>query len=537
MSGYFNQAIDHLMGQAEGLVAGKEAGSAASVKNEVSGKSGTPCDGVADQRQDRDEVPTPNLCEICNTAFPEETDLFEHMGTHSDCQFACGKCEMIFENWRDLKAHMPIHDEAAEKHEATETSQEIRCQDCGKAFTLKKLSNNSDSALPQYCTKCYLKAHMMANAKSSFRCLTCGRLFEAKPALTEHMKSHDLEKFKCVPCSRSFAEEEELDQHNALFHETSMAANEIPKCQTSGTTRTLDMIDMSGNTKIFKCLDCPESFSSMAQLRLHNRRNIRRFRCKVCGRGFDQRRELAQHKMSHDNGRWDPPPAAPAPAAVPRPPVAAVPSSASYVDAVYQCSHCSETFLQADALNAHMAAHMAESNTTAGEDVVLYECSECGERFVRIEDINFHMTTHDSEKEQAGYYGNNNNTAEPQQNGPQYEAYSTQNTTQYQHYYSQSAPLAQGHAQNTVFHQAQHPAHALPYGAQFAHAQSTAASRYPATSHILDSPPSTARGPHVAPLAVQQEVVATTAPENEEVVKFRSIVQTMCSMLNSGPAS
>ena len=165
---------------------------------------------------------------------------------------------------------------------------------------------------------------------------------------------------------------------------------------------------------------------------------------------------------------------------------------------LYQCSHCRQAFFQLEVLNAHMEKHIAmeygdEDNND--DEITIYQCSECGLRFRQIEEVNEHMAMH-----------------MPADTDAVVQNYAVQDVSG--RYPTVSKMLDTGNPVNIE------PENAQYENAQFAFPQTL---DYSAMKDLKEEP---------------TEIPSEKPPEGEDKkVKFQNIVQTMCSLLNSNPAS
>lgn len=151
-----------------------------------------------------------------------------------------------------------------------------------------------------------------------------------------------------------------------------------------------EKVNEYGELEIFKCPDCPKSFSRRIQLRRHasvhsQQRGFscglcekwfptksalvrherihtgeRPFQCEVCQRSFAQKEILFRHLMTHTGQK------------------------------PYNCPHCPKGFTQKEPLRVHMRNHMVMSDS----DIQLHYCSLCPKVFCHASGLSRHLITH-----------------------------------------------------------------------------------------------------------------------------------------------
>ncbi|XP_037777888.1 zinc finger protein 431-like [Penaeus monodon] len=115
-------------------------------------------------------------------------------------------------------------------------------------------------------------------------------------------------------------------------------------------------------TRIYTCVDCPETFSRLSQLRAHSRVHTEdqteKYDCDLCEEVFDRLKRLMSHRKKHHR-------------------------------ASLSCKMCSSKFTHYASYRIHMRVHKGEKP---------YVCQECGAAFVQSGHLNIHKRTHTGEK-------------------------------------------------------------------------------------------------------------------------------------------
>ncbi|KAK4881302.1 hypothetical protein RN001_004621 [Aquatica leii] len=116
-------------------------------------------------------------------------------------------------------------------------------------------------------------------------------------------------------------------------------------------------INDDGELKIFRCPDCPKSFSRRIQLRRHASVHMqqRGFSCGICEKWFPTRSALVRHERIHTGER------------------------------PFQCEVCQKSFAQKEILFRHLMTHTGQKP---------YNCPHCPKGFTQKEPLRVHMRTH-----------------------------------------------------------------------------------------------------------------------------------------------
>ncbi|XP_055382313.1 zinc finger protein 85-like isoform X2 [Condylostylus longicornis] len=143
------------------------------------------------------------ICELCGAAFGTNTNLSDHLLTHSDERnFKCPKCEKTFKCRRALKLHVDIHDDTA-----------YQCKTCGLKLN----------------TSLTLRRHMMVHSdQSKYKCNFCLKQFKRRDAFKNHLILHaGLKPYKCSFCDLTFTNGSNCRTHQKRAHPVELAAAEL----------------------------------------------------------------------------------------------------------------------------------------------------------------------------------------------------------------------------------------------------------------------------------------------------------------------
>ncbi|XP_060523776.1 zinc finger protein 2-like isoform X2 [Cylas formicarius] len=149
-------------------------------------------------------------------------------------------------------------------------------------------------------------------------------------------------------------------------------------------------VSEDGELKIFKCPDCPKSFSRRIQLRRHASVHMQQkgFSCGICEKWFPTRSALIRHERIHTGER----------------PFQCEVCTKSFAQKEilfrhlmthtgqrpYACPHCPKGFSQKEQLRVHMKTHMGNSPS----DIQLHYCSLCPKVFCHASGLSRHLVTH-----------------------------------------------------------------------------------------------------------------------------------------------
>lgn len=145
----------------------------------------------------------------------------------------------------------------APRKKNSSSSARYQCPDCHKSYST-------------YCglTK-HQELHCVQQAKKSFSCKHCDKVYVSLGALKMHIRTHTLP-CKCMLCGKAFSRPWLLQGH----------------------------IRTHTGEKPFSCPHCSRSFADRSNLRAHlqTHSDVKRYSCKACGKTFSRMSLLSKHE-------------------------------------------------------------------------------------------------------------------------------------------------------------------------------------------------------------------------------------------------
>uniref|UniRef100_A0AAG5DYP6 Protein krueppel n=1 Tax=Anopheles atroparvus TaxID=41427 RepID=A0AAG5DYP6_ANOAO len=362
-------------------------------------------------------------CFICETIFPNATELQTHLLEHEDLlpyhcdqcstidhpydvgtivclnnhleshtfNFVCNQCPLRYRTFATWREHI------AAVHSGPHS---LTCSLCGKHFTvprnfIKHMRAHRNKDLQRYkcatCAKVFqtntvLKRHQLVHLSDSpFKCPHCARGFNNDWNFKAHLRRHKQQGrvYRCQRCDVEFANfldwRHHMKEHfpedqrywtlQDVLPESLHDGTEYPKgcpepgCTYMATTLRLMWVHYRGHFKAFQCEHCPQKFATPRYLRQHIElvhRGLRPHECTKCGKRFGYRHKLVEHLNMHDGVRN------------------------------LKCKYCEKRFTHSSVLSAHERKHTDERRN--------YVCDLCGGEFLTSSSFAKHRGEHDQGK-------------------------------------------------------------------------------------------------------------------------------------------
>ncbi|XP_063694951.1 zinc finger protein 239-like [Bolinopsis microptera] len=143
-----------------------------------------------------------------------------------------------------------------------------------------------------------------------FACSSCGVMFQSRSELYSHFRDiHKHKLFSCSYCSKLFTRSSSLKTHTRVHTgERPYQCTECGKTFTQLSNVLQHNRDVHIKDKRFKCKLCEKGFSRLETLQCHIRVHTgeRIYKCEVCQKSFSQRANLKVHTRIHRGERTRP---------------------------------------------------------------------------------------------------------------------------------------------------------------------------------------------------------------------------------------
>lgn len=202
-------------------------------------------------------------------------------------------------------------------------------------------------------------------------CSDCRVPFLNNTALQEHLTQSTGEPLSCPNCRLLLPSVCGLKAHQRAMHGLSSSRKNLPRykckiCDEAFTSRNaLQSHKLVHADRMIPCEQCDALFSNRTSLYLHRRRvheGRRDFVCLVCNKQFALKTQLEVHERVHTGER------------------------------PFACSECGATFKAQSQVIVHKKTHTDERP---------FECEVCGKRLRLGYNLKLHMRTHTGEKPYA----------------------------------------------------------------------------------------------------------------------------------------
>ena len=244
----------------------------------------------------------------------------------------------------------------------------VKCPKCSDQFgDFPSLQNHLETHKQPENSKPKRKLPPLVNIEEHpFKCEDCGQRFKIQTELTEHVrKTHITDVIdnsikiwnSCQICQKSFADKNELELH-VKTHKITMRAI-LPKPVDSGPISKLPRVQI--NSDLFQwCPNCDKGFTDLVSLRNHSmtQHNVNlgaqlRYECTNCSERFLEASELTQHQ-GHCH--------------------------------VHICKTCGKVFVDEFNLLEHLKVHRPDPKP--------FRCEDCGKSYTNHDYFKIHLNSH-----------------------------------------------------------------------------------------------------------------------------------------------
>lgn len=272
--------------------------------------------------------------------------------------FKCTNCPCVFEMISEYAMHLDQHFQLVTIPVQTDFSDQIsssgdfkqKLQHSPADVTIVKIENylpepEFQSVLglpiadvPPLTTQPKLNSLKRRPASDEFKAKYVPKRIKGEPVkLTKITPSKKLAHTFCKYCRKKFKLESSLIAHQEKFEQT-----------TTGI--------------LYKCTDCPKSFSSGCTLDVHHKSvhiyGRKKFPCNMCPKMYRTQAHLVAHQTTHSGSE------------------------------PYKCDICHKSYPNRFYIAIHMRLHTGEKP---------YQCTMCGDRFITSSYLSWHMRKHNGD--------------------------------------------------------------------------------------------------------------------------------------------
>lgn len=219
------------------------------------------------------------------------------------------------------------------------------CPICSKTFT----------------NKYYLTTHKKTHQEGKLECHFCSEKFRRKQYLASHILARHIEKdfgrtgdYICDICQKRYLNSFRLERHKTI-HARNLAP--CPICAKMIKNMTCHIKTHANTGERFQCDQCGKNYKAQKDLASHKIiHENRSFACEVCGKEFNQPSKVQQHMRIHKPDR-----------------------------PTFPCHHCNHHFTFRTALLEHLRSYSGERR---------FICNICSFAFKKASALKKHMHTH-----------------------------------------------------------------------------------------------------------------------------------------------
>lgn len=311
-------------------------------------------------------------CDFCFKSYSNAEKLEIHAKNHEIQEtYSCDDCDAYFYSPREKRLHN------------SNCERKLICRYCGEKFKLRaKKSQHEMKHLEAECGRlCFICGVKLKTSNvldnhvrmvhrrfepGVFPCPKCPKTFPLRAKLNFHVRTvHVLiRSLLCDQCGSSFKNPGSLRHHKIRKHLDINTRVECTICSKSLLKHSLSRHMLSHRGYTIKCPTCDRMFKQRSTLRQHMRIHDekRKYKCEVCGVGFNRLDNLRKHKKAvHQK----------------------VVKPAPQRENSYRCTICNDKFANSSLLTIHRnAVHQAGQT---------YICHICNRQMVSSFALDWHL--------------------------------------------------------------------------------------------------------------------------------------------------
>uniref|UniRef100_A0A672I944 C2H2-type domain-containing protein n=2 Tax=Salarias fasciatus TaxID=181472 RepID=A0A672I944_SALFA len=187
-------------------------------------------------------------------------------------------------------------------------------------------------------------------SKKSYKCETCGKVFNCKRHFSRHQRIHTgVKPYSCSICGKEFNQSSILKDHMAVH--TGDKPFSCDMCGKKFNRKSALLVHNRTHTgeKPYSCDVCGKNFIRKEALMVHHRTHTgeKPFPCDMCGKKFSRRSAMMDHRRIHTGEK------------------------------PFSCDTCGKGFISSSVLKKHIQKHTGETQLSclSGEESTFSEAS------------------------------------------------------------------------------------------------------------------------------------------------------------------
>ena len=324
-------------------------------------RSGVLLDHGSDSGEDEAKRPVArnkdcDLCDFSSLRFPDlashvkssHPEHLEEFQVKHNLKLECRFCEEKFKTQLRLTKHVEReHPDHSEEFRQS-LSLEFACRVCGERFAksvmrrehekavhrLNKLEKLRQEMICPVCghqaphRKAFSRHRLLWHKEGESPCKDCGQLFGTRWDLKVHLKEahqrknvrlnannqpkqevqqEEGEEFYCEFCGKGFSNQKQYKCHVKYHHQMDHQLK-CKYCDFRGSKHSIERHEALHFDPTLPCETCGKMFHHMTNLRRHQRMshlpdNMKKHRCHICSKGFDEKIKLHEHFNVHTGAK------------------------------------------------------------------------------------------------------------------------------------------------------------------------------------------------------------------------------------------